>query len=433
MGVNNRARRAAKRRKRAQAHGAGAAGSRPSPWYEDGSRFDERAAAAALVLQMVAEIEHDASVAAKNAGLLSGPEGAVALPVVADVVDTLLTEVVAADIAGGWTPSDLAQIVGRRLSVRHLPALAAVLAVQTDRHAPQRVSSQWRAELAGVGPAQAVDLTTTRGLGLALGLCAVLGALPRVATVLPPPGSPVASIREVRGRDSKQLARVRALLAKAESTQYDEEAEALSAKAQELISRYALEKLLDEREHAEPLDGSPVTARRLWIDPPYMLPKAMLVDAVAGANRCSSVITEQLGFSTVIGAPDDLDAIELLATSLLVQADTAMLRRGHHTDRRGTSRTRSYRRSFLVAYASRISGRLRAASADAVEDAGGSGALVPLLHRRQQQVDSARDRLFPWAVTRQPTISNGLGWAAGRAAADLALLDADLRPITESA
>jgi len=223
---------------------------------------------------------------------------------------------------------------------------------------------------------------------------------------------------------------VRALLAKAESTDFDEEAEALSAKAQELISRYALAQLLDQQSRAEPAarPGS-VVARRVWIDAPYVMAKALLVDAVASANRCRSVVSEQLGASTVIGAADDLDWVELLSTSLLVQAGRAMLRCGRHTDGRGTSRTRSFRRSFLVAYASRIRERLAATTAAAAEQSSGAARLVPLLRRRSEQVDEARDRMFPELVVRETTISNGRGWAAGRAAADLALLDGDLRPV----
>jgi hypothetical protein len=34
--------------------------------------------------------------------------------------------------------------------------------------------------------------------------------------------------------------------------------------------------------------------------------------------------------------------------------------------------------------------------------------------------------MFPQTVSREVSVSNGMGWAAGRAAADLALLDARL-------
>jgi hypothetical protein len=56
----------------------------------------------------------------------------------------------------------------------------------------------------------------------------------------------------------------------------------------------------------------------------------------------------------VIGFPADLDAVELLFTSLLVQANTAMLRAGAKRDQYGRSRTRAFRQSFLMSYAIRM-------------------------------------------------------------------------------
>ncbi|MGH3500267.1 MAG: DUF2786 domain-containing protein, partial [Nocardioidaceae bacterium] len=281
---------------------------------------------------------------------------------------------------------------------------------------------EWREELARLGAADAPDLCTPSGLTLTLELAATLSVLPPITEVLSPPGAARAGAKPRSTADHKQLARVRALLAKAESTEYDDEAEALSAKAQELISRYALDRLLQEPVDTPHKDA--VTARRLWIDAPYVLPKAMLVDEVADANRCRSVISEQLGFCTVIGDPIDLESVEVMTTSLLMQAHTAMVRHGRHTDRRGNSRTTSFRRSFLMAYASRIGERLHAATQDAAEEAGHRDVLLPALRRRAEDVDAACEEMFPNLVERETSISNGHGWAAGRAAADLALLDA---------
>ena len=62
----------------------------------------------------------------------------------------------------------------------------------------------------------------------------------------PPPGGPVARPRPRRaGRSgSRMLDRVRALLAKAESTTFPAEAEALTGKAQELIARHSIDEAL---------------------------------------------------------------------------------------------------------------------------------------------------------------------------------------------
>jgi len=432
VGVNNRQRRAAKRRKRSRGRTTGAHGS-ARWWGDDVGPADERSLAADLVLQAYFAARADLSVAGEYARLLTSPGCGVAPAQVGVAVGRLLSPLLVTDLDHGWTPADLGQVVRRRLTAGHLPVLAAALAAEAQRHPPGRVSPEWRDELTGLGPAGPADPTSTAGLELMLGLCAVLGSLPAVETVLPPLGSTATADHHPGATDARQLARVRALLAKAESTEYDDEAEALSAKAQELISRYALGRLLDEHQHPGGRQREEtVVVRRLWIEAPYVVAKALLVDAVASANRCRSVLSEDLGFCTVIGSSDDLDGVELLATSLLVQADTAMLRCGRHTDRRGMSRTTSFRRSFLVAYASRIGERLRAATAAAADQVPGAGALVPLLARRAERVQATRDRLFPELVTRATAISNGAGWAAGRAAADLALLDGDLRPLAEA-
>ena len=210
---------------------------------------------------------------------------------------------------------------------------------------------------------------------------------------------------------------MRALLAKAESTEFDEEAEALSAKAQELISRYALDRLLEDGPAS---DRSDLQVRRLWLDKPYVRAKTLLVSAVASANRCRAAGADQLGFSVVVGSASDLDAVELLVTSLLVQADAAMLRHGRRTSASGTTRTKSFRQSFLTAYALRIADRLERANVEAARAAGAD--LLPVLRSQEEKVAEEFVRLVPHSVGRSANVSNSEGWAAGLAAADLAAL-----------
>lgn len=421
MGVNNRARRAAKRRKRSSGRADGRQGGQPfSPYGGNDEATDDRFAAASLVSRAVNACAVDPRTAGEQAVLLVGSR--LAPDLVAGTLDHLLTTVLVTVVRGGWSPGDLAEITRRRLNGDHVALLAALLTAERDRHPAERVAAAWHEDLERLGLPEAVDLRALAGLETALGLAGLLSLLPAISVLIPPPGTRATRGVAAGGRtDDRQLARVRALLAKAESTEFEEEAEALSAKAQELISRYALERLVDEAELGSGQD--PVTARRLWIDAPYVFPKAMLINAVAGANRCDSVVSGELGFSTVIGEERDLDAVELLATSLLVQANTAMLRLGPHADRGGRSRTTSFRRSFLIAFATRIGERLRGANDDATERAGRAGELVPVLAQREQQVTAARDEMFPRLAKRETSISNGLGWAAGWASADLALFD----------
>lgn len=209
------------------------------------------------------------------------------------------------------------------------------------------------------------------------------------------------------------LHKVRALLAKAESSTFDAEAEACTAKAQELMARHRIDRaLLDvgREQHREQPVG-----RRLGVDDPYADAKAMLVAGIAQANGCHAVWSKELGFSTVFGFADELDAVEELFTSLLVQASVALRRAGSKQDRYGRSRTTRYRRSFLVAFARRISQRLRdtvATTVGAVSQEIGT-ALVPILAAREEAAVGAAEAAFPDMGSFTPTATDGEGWYAG--------------------
>ena len=277
-----------------------------------------------------------------------------------------------------------------------------------------------------------------------LRLLRLLGRLPAIAWVGPPPGSyQPRTARRGAGQpepDSRILNRVRALLAKAESTEFPEEAEALSAKAQQLMAHHSISAALLDAE-AGRTDG-PAT-RRISVDNPYEGPKTLLLNAVAAANRCRSVWVRFLGCSTVVGYEADLDAVELLYTSLLVQATAAMTKAGSRKDHYGRSRTRAFRQSFLVAYASRIGERLREATDAATSDAtagitpddltevdGTFGPspkpsderLLPVLAARSDAVNDETERLFPEMTSHSVNSRDREGWAHGTAAADRAIL-----------
>jgi hypothetical protein len=86
------------------------------------------------------------------------------------------------------------------------------------------------------------------------------------------------------------------------------------------------------------------------------------------------------------------------------------------------SRTRSYRQAFLLAYASRIGERLRAAN-EATVSAIDDSRLLPVLSSRSRAVDELMEQTFPRLAQKRVSVSNAAGWGAGTAAADLALLE----------
>jgi hypothetical protein len=189
------------------------------------------------------------------------------------------------------------------------------------------------------------------------------------------------------GIDHKVLHRVRALLAKAESTDHPAEAEAFTAKAQELIARHAIDRaLLDATSPSGP--GCP-TSRTIPVPDPYAAGKFRLLSAIGSANRCRAVWQRATHTSTVIGFAVDLDAVELLHTSLLLQATTSMIRMGPQVGPDGRASTRSFRSSFMAAFATRIGERLSATTSANVAAAESEvGSVLPVLAAREDAVEA---------------------------------------------
>ncbi len=205
---------------------------------------------------------------------------------------------------------------------------------------------------------------------------------------------------------SDVLRRVRALLAQAEDPACTpEEAAAFSAKAEALIARHAVdEALLEAREHR----GRPTT-RLVEFPAPYAKPKGQLLAGIAGAYGCRVLSRAGEGY-TVIGHRADIDAVEMLFTSLLVQ--------GAHGCTRGD---RSYRSSFWYGFAARVTERVReqrersvAEAAEGDAEGGGPGAAV-VLADRSGEVDRFTREQFPSARPGRP---GRVGSAAGLLAGD---------------
>ena len=356
-----------------------------------------------------------------------------------------LTTVVSGAWQRGWQPADLVRVVSRRLSKRHVSLTRDAMAAEMQSYAPSTVDPRWTSQLSDLGVrvrwepdqnhlqawAGAEGSHWSATLSCALELLGVITLLPQLETLTPIPGTapPAATTAHLQRAaiDERVLSRIRALLAKAESSSFPAEAETFTAGAQSLMARHSIDHALlaalPEGSREEP------TGRRIGIDNPYDTPKAMLLTAVAEANRCRTVWSRELGFSTAIGFPADLDAVELLFTSLLVQATSAMMRAGARTDGYGRSRTRSFRQSFLTAYASRIGQRLAEATGTQTTKAASGPAgrsLLPVLAARSEAVDEAVCAMFP-GLTHHAAgpVTNSEGWFSGLSAADRATFHDD--------
>lgn len=432
MGKANRERRAAKKRRderRYSQHRTGRPGGAPTA-----GRADLRSllALAASAQGRLSEETWDAIYC--EAG--SRGAGGTAL-----VVDDLVCDVLGSVWDGGWQPAEVVRAVRRRRGPQHadLTRTAVAAAHALIEAEPPRAWAEQLAELDAARPwwgkgrdwlgpwSLRHGVSFGEALRLAVEAMGVLMRLPVMEAVVPPPsewGSERLHIAAARRQvDESVLAKVRALLAKAESTGFEHEAEALTAKAQELMARYTIDEAV-----ANAVGGGrkeKPSLRRVPVDDPYANPKSSLLAVVSSANNVRSVWSEDFALMTLVGFEADLDTVEVLFTSLLMQASRAMLAKGRVRDARGRSRTRSFRQSFFMAFAQRVHERLVVAAGQArrsaEQDLGRD--LLPVLAGRREEVDDYTAKLFPHLVkAKGSSVTNREGWVAGRTAAEMATL-----------
>jgi hypothetical protein len=344
----------------------------------------------------------------------------------------------------GWQPVDVVSVVRRLEAAVHADVMACAVVDDARHDAGQPMHPQWAAQLEDMQPWWSaretfsepwlLRLVGTVGFSLrdaiehAVVLIARVQRFPKLPTLIPPPG-PGAAMAAARrslasdvALDPKMLGRVRALLAKAESTEFPEEADSFTEKAQELMTRYSIDVAMVAASSGAVVGGP--EGRRIHLDPPYIDAKASLVHSVASANRCRSVLLSELGFITVFGFSTDLAVVDVLFTSLLAQATSAMVVAGRVVNQAGVSRTRSFRQSFLISFAHRIGERLQEAASASTKEAEVTfgESLLPVLVQREADVDKAVAEAFPRMRSVRSRVSNFAGWEAGRIAADQAQL-----------
>ncbi|MGH9272018.1 MAG: DUF2786 domain-containing protein [Ilumatobacteraceae bacterium] len=434
MGIRNRQRRAAKRKAKARAADRGHQWRADSPPPRTGSGdrpMTEREAVHRLVTD--GAMSNDRRALELKADQLADRHPAI----VDQELEGSMLWVVGIAWDEGWQPAELVRHA-RRIDGRAGRFVAtAVLADHSVRRA-DTLDGRWAAQVEAIEApaveqptgwmvafARREELRRIDLLILALSTLGVLMRSGRLRTILPPPGRRGAT-RPSTGPtvDDPVLNKVRALLAQAESTTFEAEAEAFTAKAQELMARHAIDVAVLWARAAS--DERP-TSIRLPIDDPYADIKSLLLHQVAQHSRTRAVWDATHALSTVIGFASDLAATELLYTSLLLQAQTALQVEGGRAGPGARTRSRGFRSSFLLAFTHRIDQRLAAVNA-AVHDAAQTehpGALLPALVARDHAVDDEVARQFAeLSSSRVRGGRDAVGWARGTLAADLAHLNA---------
>ncbi len=347
---------------------------------------------------------------------------------------------------GGWQPADLVHVVKREWTIRASRLAIAFIADHARRFdGLTRAPHPWLGQLYDLGVVDADRSAVIGGrsdliagwaraerqhpeeaLTVAVQFLAQLRRLPRLPIALTPPSQwgatnrgVMPTTRSIEGIDAKALKLIRALLAKAEATTFDAEADAFTAKAQEMMTRHSIDAAVLASSAVGSRTVSGVESRRVHIDNPYAEEKAGFLSAIARVNSVRSIWLPNAGLCTVMGFPVDLHLTDLLFTSLLVQATRASAA-ATATNRQLS--TPSFRRAFLIAFAHRIAERLEAArshvAAEAAQEYG--AALLPVLASREAAVEAAYTAAFPNTTTMRNRNLNAAGWHAGRSAADAA-------------
>lgn len=449
MGKDNRARRKAKMKNRAKAQArsdtrdrVGAGGPAGSTW--DRPPLDD-VDLAVDVLMVFAQGQLDGDQTREALATLTSMREST----MARASEMALAHVVDLIWSGGWQPAELLR-QGKRGCATAAGARLVALAIAVD-HAGRRAATldhRWLAQV------QSLDLPATTGrsgwvrawsetealdrsaaLEVVLDALGNLFSLPRLPEILPPPGagptnSHATQAEEPIGAESDPvLDRIRGLLAKAESSTFDAEAEAFTAKAQELMTRHAVDAARLRVASAEP--GRQPVLVRLPIEAPYADAKSILLQTVALANRCRTVRHQSLGLSTLVGMADDAAATEVLFTSLLIQAQAALGDAARRAPAGTRPRSQAFRSSFLLAYAGRIGERLEETNAAvlAEEESERGSAFLPVLRSEADVIDAeVADRFGELTSSRVRGGYDPSGHASGRAAGDRARLDGGALP-----
>lgn len=225
---------------------------------------------------------------------------------------------------------------------------------------------------------------------------------------------------------------IRALLAKAESTEFAGEAESLRAKAFELMAKFGIEQAMLASKGVDDLQA---TKALIVVKGPYHARRVMLLNGLTKAMRCRNVLmVPQLKRGQkapdspvyVYGMPSDVERVKLMFQSLDLQMSDALAK--SLKDKPAGVHGRTWTVNFISSFASEVFRRVNQAEreAESSEVTYGSGKFEVVLADNETKVRSLFNREHPdsFTTTHSASASSSAGWSAGaRAGAKAALGD----------
>jgi hypothetical protein len=197
------------------------------------------------------------------------------------------------------------------------------------------------------------------------------------------------------------------LLAKAESTNSDAEAEALVAKAQEWMTEYAIDEAMIDAarglESAEKVVEAQIVYRGIFRVASFDIGKVL-----CKPNDCRHLISNGHNTTTlyVVGFESDVARVKMLDASVQIQAHGALLRWGREPEQVEAKRILSgmqwykSRREFLFGFANGLEAQLAKARGKAVKTAqakqssGPSDSVELVLRDKKARVDDWVDQSY---------------------------------------
>jgi hypothetical protein len=223
--------------------------------------------------------------------------------------------------------------------------------------------------------------------------------------------------------EDKVIELIRQIIAKAEATPYPAEAETLMQRAQVLMARHSVDQAMVNAKRADK-DRERIVERTVELSGIYATAHVTLFGCVAEGHGSVRVIRTLGGLRnhekvTLVGHESDAFAVEMLATSLMVQSRTALnvwwptVRRYYAS---GHESTRA-RRDYLVGFAVGVKSKMTDAMSSVMVQESASTALV--LRGRSDAVNEWVDERFgKLREGRGLTVGNSFdrGYSDGRTA-----------------